>query len=140
MTLPGSVIMKSVGILSLLLLPHLAISKECLVGNEFIDGIRAIIGLDPSVPKDQIHYKPFTGSFSTIKSDDDPNLSDTSYCMTDNACGHWEAYSESNVALEKLACNKFCFIDKQSRKYVQSELFTIQHPPTHYLSCGWETC
>ena len=132
--------MKSIVVLLLSLLPQFAASKDCLMGNEFIDGIRTIIGLDPSVPKDQIHYKPFTGSFSTIKSDDDPKLSYTSYCMTDNACGHWEAYSDSNVPLEKLACNKFCFIDKQSRKYVESKTFTVQNPPNHYLSCGWETC
>ena len=115
-------------------------AKDCLVGKEFIDGIREIIGMDPNVPKDELPYKPFTGSFSTMKSEDDPMLAQTSYCMTDNACGHWDAYSRPDVPLEDLSCNIFCFIDAESRRYVKSDLYTIQNPPQSYLSCGWETC
>jgi hypothetical protein len=33
----------------------------------------------------------------------------------DNACGHWDAYSTTNVPLSDLSCNKFCYIDKDSR-------------------------
>ena len=114
--------------------------ESCLVGMEFLDGIRDIISVDPNVPKDQVIYKPFTGSFSTIKRNDDPSLSTTSYCMTDNACGHWNAYSEDNVPLTDLSCNSFCYIDKNTLKYVKSNLFSTGNPPPSYLSCGWETC
>lgn len=113
---------------------------EGIIGENFLHGIQAIIGADPNVPADQVKYKPFMGSFANVKSEDDPALASTSYCLTDNACGHFEAYSQTGVSLSDLGCNKFCFIDKNSKRYVPSAKYTIQNPPKNYLCCGWETC
>jgi len=93
-------------------------SEECVEGQLFLEGIRSIIGMDPNVPHDEVQWKPFTGSFSTIKSEDDPTLATIQYCLTDNACGHWEAYSQPDVPLSDLSCNSFCYISKSSRTYV----------------------
>ena len=111
-----------------------------LIGHDFLQGIQDIIGSDPNVPKDQIPTKPFGGSFSTIQSPDDPNLNTTSYCLTDDACGHYDAYSSRDVPLSLLGCNIFCYIDKDTREYQPSQEFDIEHPPASYLNCGWETC
>lgn len=126
----------------LIALLYISIIKadECLVGKELLDGIRNIISADPNVPKEEIKYKPFTGSFSTIKSENDPLLESTSYCMTDNACGHWEAYSRPDVPLSELNCNNFCYISKSTRKYTKSQMFSMENPPESFLNCGWETC
>jgi hypothetical protein len=124
----------------LFLLPIATFAADCLVGRDLLEGIRSIIARDPSVPRDQIAAKPFVGSFSTIKYEDDPNLTTTAYCLTDNACGRWEAYSTPDVPLEELACNVFCFIDAHTGNYVQSSAHNIINPPPNYLSCGWETC
>lgn len=113
-------------------------AEECLEGTQLLEGIRSIISRDPSVPPQEVIYKPFTGSFSTIKSDDDPALSTTKYCMTDDACGHFEAYSRPDVPLQDLSCNIFCYISKSSGNYVQSTIYSINNPPTSYLNCGWE--
>jgi len=115
-------------------------ADDCLEGQLFLDGIRSIIGADPNVPHQEVQYKPFTGSFSTIKNENDPSLQTTSYCITDNACGHWEAYSRPDVPLSELNCNSFCYISKTTGKYVKSNIYSIQNPPDSYLSCGWETC
>lgn len=115
-------------------------SEECLEGHVFLDGIRSIIGVDPNVPPQEVQWKPFTGSFSTIKSEDDPGLSATTYCLTDNACGHWEAYSQNDVPLTDLSCNSFCYISSATKKFVRSTQYTTSHPPPSYLNCGWETC
>ena len=115
-------------------------AEDCLVGRSFLQGIRTIIGADPNVPSQEVYWKPFTGSFSTIKSEQDKALQTTKYCLTDNACGHWDAYSKDNVPLTDLSCNSFCYISSQTGKYVWSKEFTVEHPPASYLSCGWETC
>lgn len=114
--------------------------EECLKGHSFLEGIRSIIGVDPNVPPQEVQWKPFTGSFSTIKSEDDPALSTTTYCLTDNACGHWEAYSTNDVPLSDLACNSFCYISKNTGKFIKSNLYSPSNPPRSYLNCGWETC
>lgn len=111
-----------------------------LHGSSLLEGIKEIIGADPRVPRNELEYKPFVGSFSTIHSAEDPNLSTTSYCLTDNACGHFEAYSRFDVPLFLLDCNHFCFIDDQTRRYHYSDLYTTDNPPDSYLNCGWETC
>lgn len=111
-----------------------------LTGNDFLQGIQDIIGADPNLPRNEISSKPFVGSFSTFSSKDDKHFLSVSYCMTDNACGHFEAYSRKDVPLSLLYCNKFCYIDKDSKKYVESQQYTIDHPPALYLNCGWETC
>lgn len=113
---------------------------ECLRGIEFLNGIRTIIGADPNVPPQEVQYKPFVGSFSTIKTEQDEQLSNTSYCMTDNACGHWDAYSRTDVSLSDLNCNSFCFIPTTETRFVESNLYTVDNPPPSYLNCGWETC
>jgi len=112
--------------------------EECYKGVVFLEGIRSIIGAD--IPQQEVQYKPFTGSFSTIKNDYDPLLVETKYCMTDNACGHWEAYSQPDVPLAELGCNSFCYISKASGKYVPSTIYSTNNPPDSYLNCGWETC
>lgn len=114
--------------------------SEGLVGQELLESIKSIIGSDASLPRDQIESKPFMGSFANIKSKDDPNFAKTGYCMTDNHCGHMDAYSRSDVPLSDLQCNKFCYVDRQTRKYKPSTKYTAQNPPSHYLCCGWETC
>lgn len=114
--------------------------KDRLYGQAFLDGIRTIIGADPNVPPQEVQVKPFVGSFSTIKSEDDPSLPTTMYCMTDNACGHWEAYSRPDISLQDLSCNSFCYISKSTGKFVKSEKYTTENPPPSYLNCGWETC
>lgn len=111
-----------------------------LVGYDFLQGIQDIIGSDPNLPENEIATKPFSGSFSTIRSQDDPALDTTSYCLTDQACGHWDAYSSNDVPLYLLDCNTFCYIDKDSKTYQPSLKFDTQHPPVSYLNCGWETC
>jgi len=115
-------------------------NESALSGNEFLAGIREIIGRDGLLSENDLQYKPFMGSFANIKSDSDPMLQATAYCMTDNHCGHFEAYSESNVALSDLACNKFCYIDSNTKYYATSQVYTIDNPPETYLCCGWETC
>lgn len=112
----------------------------CLQGLDFLYGIRSIIGVDPNVPPHEVEYKPFVGSFSTIRSADDCVLTNTSYCMTDNACGHWEAYSKYDVPLSSLSCNSFCFIPTTEQRFVKSAIYTTENPPHSYLNCGWETC
>lgn len=113
--------------------------QPCLKGDGFLEGIRAIIGQDPNLPHDELVYKPFVGSFSTFKPGDD--LSGIRYCLTDNACGHYEAYSQDDVPLEELACDRFCFIDPRSRYFVASSVYTPANPPPEgHLNCGWETC
>lgn len=114
--------------------------EECLEGVAFLDGIRMIIGADGLVPPEELHVKPFVGSFSTIQGEDDPVLASTSYCMTDNACGHWDAYSRPDVSLSDLSCNSFCYITKTNGRYVKSDRYTTNNPPSSYLNCGWETC
>lgn len=114
--------------------------EECLEGVALLDGIRTIIGADGLVPPDELHVKPFVGSFSTIKTEDDTALASTTYCMTDNACGHWDAYSSSDVSLTDLSCNVFCYIPKSTGHYTKSNEYTTSHPPPSYLNCGWETC
>lgn len=109
-----------------------------LMGNDFLQGIKDIIGSDPNVPKDQIDYKPFGGSFTNLDPQDD--ISYVSYCMTDKACGHFEAYSQKDVPLYLLDCNQFCYIDKISKKYESSKIYYPENPPEFYLNCGWETC
>lgn len=47
------------------------------------------------------------GSFSTIKGRNDPHLATTCYCMTDGACGHFEAYSEYLVVLVKVVAEQW---------------------------------
>lgn len=115
-------------------------AEDCLHGGAFLQQIRTIIGADPNVPAQERQGKPFTGSFSTVKSDDDPSLASTSYCMTDNACGHWDAYSRPDVPLSDLSCNSFCYIPVSTGRYAMSEVHTVDNPPSSYLSCGWETC
>ena len=110
-----------------------------LTGIDLLNGIRNIIAADPNVPRQEIPYKPFVGSFSTIKDENDPSLATTSYCMTDNACGHMEAYSQQ-VPLTELSCNMFCYISKEG-KYVKSNIYSVEtNPPKSYLNCGWEQC
>ena len=111
-----------------------------LYGYDLLNGIKEIIGSDPNLPRNEIDYKPFVGSFSTIKTVDDPKLLTTSYCLTDNACGHFEAYSRDDVPLYLLECDKFCYIDKNTKKYEYSEIYTVDNPPPSHLNCGWETC
>lgn len=115
-------------------------ATEGLSGIELLNGIRNIIGADNKLAPNEAEIKPFIGSFSTIKDKNDPNLSVTGYCMTDNACGRSDAYSRSDVPLSQLQCNKFCYIDLVTRKYQESKIFSIQNPPQHYLNCGWSTC
>jgi hypothetical protein len=115
-------------------------SEECVEGQSFLEGIRSIIGMDPNVPREEVQTKPFTGSFSIIKNENDPALATTKYCLTDNACGHWEAYSKDDVPLTDLSCNSFCYISKSSGKYLLSKDYTTDNPPNSYFSCGWETC
>jgi hypothetical protein len=109
-----------------------------LTGNDFLQGIKNIIGSDPNLPRNEIDYKPYVGSFTNLNPGDD--LDNVSYCLTDGACGHFEAYSQKDVPLSLLNCNHFCYIDKNLRKYVTSQLFSIENPPDKYLNCGWETC
>ena len=115
-------------------------SEECLKGRGLLEGIRSIIGTDPNVPPQEVQWKPFTGSFSTIRNEEDPALQTTQYCMTDNACGHWEAYSRPDVPLSDLSCNSFCYVSSSTRKFQKSQTYTPDHPPPSYLNCGWETC
>ena len=115
-------------------------NESALSGSDFLNGIREIIGRDGLLSENDLQYKPFMGSFANIKSDNDPNFEGTAYCMTDNHCGHFEAYSESTVPLSDLACNKFCYIDSNTNYYATSQVYTIQNPPETYLCCGWETC
>lgn len=115
-------------------------SEDCLEGHLFLQGIRSIIGADPSVSSQEVFYKPLSGSFTTIHTEDDPMLLTTRYCMTDNACGHFEAYSSPDVPLSELNCNLFCYIAASTGKYVQSQIYTTNVPPESYLNCGWETC
>jgi hypothetical protein len=63
-----------------------------------------------------VDYKPFMGSFANVHNRDDPAFQGTGYCLTDNACGHNEAYSGPGVPLSDLQCNKFCYIDRESRR------------------------
>ena len=115
-------------------------NESALSGSDFLEGIREIIGRDGLLSSNDLQYKPFMGSFANIKSDTDPMLKETAYCMTDNHCGHFEAYSESGVPLSDLACNKFCYIDSNTKYYATSQVYTIDNPPETYLCCGWETC
>lgn len=122
---------------------HGAIPKEilqhpCLRGEDLLHGIQAIIGQDPNLPRQELDFKPYVGSFSTYNPGDD--LSQVSYCLTDNACGHFEAYSQKGVPLSLLNCNHFCFIDAETHRFVQSQHFTPDNPPDTFLNCGWETC
>lgn len=114
--------------------------EECLQGVEFLNGIRSIIGVDPNVSPQEVQYKPFVGSFSTIHSEEDTLLTSTTYCMTDNACGHWNAYSQPDVPLSDLSCNSFCYIPKSTRLFTKSAIYSPENPPSSYLNCGWETC
>jgi len=109
-----------------------------LRGNDFLQGIKDIIGKDPNVSPSEVQVKPFVGSFCNVNPND--SLENVSYCMTDNACGHFEAYSQKDVPLYLLACNQFCFIDLTTRMFQTSQWFTIESPPPYYLNCGWETC
>jgi len=114
--------------------------EKTLFGGDLLAGIREIIGRDGLLSEGDLQYKPFMGSFANVKSDSDPLLASTAYCMTDNHCGHMEAYSESTVPLGELQCNKFCYIDEDTHYYKTSSLYTLQNPPDTYLCCGWETC
>lgn len=114
--------------------------EKTLLGGDLLAGIREIIGRDGLLSEGDLQYKPFMGSFANVKSDSDPLLASTAYCMTDNHCGHMEAYSESTVPLGELQCNKFCYIDEDTHYYKTSSLYTLQNPPDTYLCCGWETC
>lgn len=113
--------------------------EKCLKGHDFLEGIKTIIGADPNVPYDEVQYKPFVGSFSTIKNVYEMN-SNVSYCLTDNACGHWDAYSRPDIPLTDLDCNSFCYIPTRTERYTKSQRHTIDNPPKMYLNCGWETC
>jgi hypothetical protein len=110
-----------------------------LMGHDFLEGIRGIIGVDPNVPPNEVQYKPFVGSFSTI-ANEEGLPENVSYCMTDNACGHWDAYSRSDVPLTDLSCNSFCYIPASTRRYTKSNRYSTDNPPPAYLNCGWETC
>jgi len=112
--------------------------ENCLQGNDFLNGIKNIIGNDQNLPKDEIDYKPFVGSFTNLNPNN--NLKNVSYCLTDNACGHFEAYNEKDIPLYLLNCNHFCFINQESKKFVESKIYSIDNPPKIYLNCGWETC
>lgn len=112
--------------------------ENCLQGNDFLQGIKNIISNDQNLPRDEIDYKPFVGSFTNLNPNDD--LKNVSYCLTDNACGHFEAYSQKNIPLYLLNCNLFCFINQKSKKFVESKIYSIDYPPKIYLNCGWETC
>lgn len=118
----------------------MVVAEDGLKGLELLEGIRNIIGVDPNVSPEESHHKPFVGSFSTIHTENDPSLENTTYCMTDNACGRWDAYSRPDVPLDDLYCNSFCFIDITTKKYTKSKIYDIQNPPLNYLNCGWETC
>lgn len=104
------------------------------------EGVKNIIGADWAIPRDQVNAKPFMGSFSTIKSADDPLLANTGYCMTDNACGRFDAYANAGVPLSDLQCNKFCYVDANTKKFQQSQIYNMQNPPATFICCGWETC
>ena len=127
-------------LLMLLVLGVIRGEEECLHGTEFLNGIRTIIGADPNLPRSELQYKPFVGSFSTIKSEDDKSLATTKYCMTDNACGHWDAYSRPDVPLSDLGCNSFCYISRVTGRFAKSSRYSPSNPPSSYLNCGWETC
>ncbi|MBF0443236.1 MAG: hypothetical protein HQK54_15110 [Oligoflexales bacterium] len=114
-------------------------SSEGVTGLALYEAIRDIIARDPNTRK-EAETKPFMGSFSTIKKKDDAALAETGYCMTDNHCGHFEAYSQSGVPLSSLSCNKFCYFDPNEKKYKTSKKYSINNPPKNYLCCGWETC
>lgn len=109
-----------------------------VVGYEFLEGIRDIIGVDPNISPQEVEIKPFVGSFSNLNPTDD--VSQVSYCLTDNACGHFEAYQRKDIPLSLLSCNHFCYIDKETHMYRTSEVYGIDDPPLFYLNCGWETC
>jgi hypothetical protein len=113
---------------------------EGLQGYEFLEGIRTIIGRDPSLPPDQVQTKPLSGSFANVHSAEDVEMLKVSYCLTDNACNHFEAYSNMDVPLSELGCNTFCYIDTITRLYSPSKIYTVKSPPAFYLNCGWETC
>lgn len=116
----------------------LPIGENGLRGYEFLQGIKDIIGADPNLPQNELDYKPFVGSFTNLRPTDD--LRNVSYCLTDGACGHYEAYAQHDVPLDVLGCNHFCFIDKNTRRFVNSRLYSTTNPPHQYLNCGWETC
>lgn len=130
--------MKVIHGLMIYLLPISYCIEDGLKGNDFLRGIKDIIGKDPNLPRNEIDIKPYGGSFSNLNPTD--SLEDVQYCLTDNACGHFEAYSEKNVPLYLLSCNHFCYIEKTNRQFRQSEIYTIENPPLFYLNCGWETC
>ena len=110
-----------------------------LKGSAFLQGIKDIISRDNNVPREQIEYKPFVGSFTNLEPSD--NLENVSYCMTDDACGQSDAYSKRDVPLDLLGCNDFCYIeDEEPRSYSRSQIYTTDYPPEIYLNCGWETC
>lgn len=44
--------------------------EECLEGKALLDSIRVIIGADGVMPAEELHVKPFVGSFSTIQGED----------------------------------------------------------------------
>lgn len=113
--------------------------EPCLSGIEFLNGIRNIIGADPQIKPEDARYKPFVGSFSTFQ-EENQVLNSTSYCLTDNHCGHWDAYSRRDVPLQLLSCNSFCYISKDTRKFKTSSKYSITNPPSSFLNCGWETC
>ena len=118
---------------------HVILSQENgLKGYEFLQGIKDIIGKDLNVRPEEVESKPFVGSFSNLNPTD--NLDNVSYCLTDNACGHFEAYSQKDVPLYLLSCNHFCYIDPMSRTFQWSLIYTTEQPPHYYLNCGWETC
>lgn len=113
-------------------------AENGLKGYAFLEGIKRIIGADPNLPPGEVEYKPFVGSFTNLSPADD--LSNVSYCLTDQACGQPDAYSRNDVPLDLLGCNHFCYIDATTGKYVQSAEYSTDAPPTQYLNCGWETC
>jgi hypothetical protein len=81
--------------------------EDGLQGKAFLDQLRVIISNDPYITPQQVQWKPFMGSFSTMQDESDPRLANVKYCITDTSCGHVEAYSRTDVPLSALApCNK----------------------------------
>eukprot|EP00475_Leptophrys_vorax_P038631 TRINITY_DN6851_c0_g1_i1.p1 TRINITY_DN6851_c0_g1~~TRINITY_DN6851_c0_g1_i1.p1 ORF type:complete len:211 (-),score=41.06 TRINITY_DN6851_c0_g1_i1:25-657(-) len=84
---------------------------------------------------------PFLPNFSTVKSCDDPNLSQALYCMTDGACQCDPNTIYGNQKIDCVPnCSHICYFSPSQKRLLESKIYSVNNKPAQYVSCGWETC
>ncbi|KXS19086.1 hypothetical protein M427DRAFT_67250 [Gonapodya prolifera JEL478] len=80
------------------------------------------------------YFKPF----SNLNPGDD--IADVEYCITDAAGPCGQGIYNGSVTNCSLTFETFCYYNRASGQFLQSQRFTGTNPPAKYFNCGQEEC